>query len=95
VPAHLFFGGETVGELLEHQVRIHGGDAACQDHEHPFHHSRPRCRPVHNGESLRKFQRCRGSTPPAASRQVSSGPMLLKKSKMERLRNSRERPIFK
>jgi hypothetical protein len=41
VPAHLFFGGETVGEFIEHQVRTHGGDAVHQDHEHPFHHLRP------------------------------------------------------
>ena len=30
VLAHLFFGGETVGELLEHQVRIYECDAATK-----------------------------------------------------------------
>jgi hypothetical protein len=46
VPAHSFHGGETIGELFEHQARIHAGDSACQYHEHPFHHSRPRRCPV-------------------------------------------------
>ena len=68
--AHLFFGGETVGELLEHQVRIYGGDAAYQYHEHPFHHSCSAVAREHNGEGLRKFQRYRGSTLPRGGSQL-------------------------
>ena len=38
VLAHLFLGCEAVRELLEHEVRVHGGDAADQDNQHPFHY---------------------------------------------------------
>ena len=39
VLAHLFFGGETFTELVEDQIGVDRGDAAYQDHKHPFHNS--------------------------------------------------------
>lgn len=56
VLAHLFFRSQTLGELLKHQVCIHGGNAADQDHEHPFHRPHPRCCPAHNSENAVTFQ---------------------------------------
>lgn len=41
VLSHLLLGGEAVGELVEHQVRIDRGYAADQDNKHPLHHASP------------------------------------------------------